>query len=247
MMVTRKPPNLPQGEDIRLKPAFELAIRTTLLLATILTLSCKKDRQPEVVVYTALDRMFSEPILNLFEEQTGIRVMAKYDTEATKTVGLVNSIRAERARPRCDVFWNNEIVHTVQLRQEGLLQCYRPEAAKPFPATFRDEDGFWCGFAARARVLLVNTDLVGPHEMPTSIYDLTKPKWKGRIGIAKPLFGTTATHAATLFATLGSEQATAFFTALKKNDAQIQSGNRQVALNVAAGKLAFLPAWIAVK
>ncbi|MBU0616198.1 MAG: iron transporter, partial [Planctomycetes bacterium] len=61
----------------------------------------------EVVVYTALDRQFSEPILADFTAQTGIKVRPVYDTESTKTVGLVNRIRAEKVRPRCDVFWNN--------------------------------------------------------------------------------------------------------------------------------------------
>ena len=100
------------------------------------------------MVYTALDRGFSEPILNRFESATGIRVRSKYDSEATKTVGLVNAIRAEHARPRCDVFWNNEIVNTIRLQQEGLLQAYRPQAAEAYPEQFRDPDGYWSGFAA---------------------------------------------------------------------------------------------------
>jgi iron(III) transport system substrate-binding protein len=195
--------------------------------------------QEEVVVYTALDRIFSEPILKEFETRTGIRVRAKYDTESTKTIGLVNTIRAEKRRPRCDVFWNNEIVNTIRLKNEGLLVAYRPRAAAAFPAAFRDPDGCWTGFAARARVLLVNTDLVPEAQRPTSIFDMTAPKWKGRIGIAKPLFGTTATHAACLFSHLGDAKAAAFFADLRRNDVRIEGGNKQVALSVAAGRLAF--------
>ncbi len=193
----------------------------------------------EVVVYTALDQGFSQPILKRFEEQTGIRVLAKYDTESTKTVGLVNAIRGEKERPRCDVFWNNEIVNTIRLKQEGLLQEYRPEAAAGYPATFRDPDGMWTGFAARARVLLVNTDLVKPDQMPDSVEDLADPAWKGRTGIAKPLFGTTATHVACIHASRGADGLREFFDRLKGNDIVIESSNKSVALSVAAGKLAF--------
>jgi iron(III) transport system substrate-binding protein len=193
----------------------------------------------QVVVYTALDAMFSDPILKQFEKETGIRVLPKYDTESTKTVGLVNTIRSEANRPRCDVFWNNEIINTIALKDEGLLDVYRSPAAAAFPKPFRDTDGYWTGFAARARVLLVNTDLVKPEDMPDSIEDLTDPKWKGKVGIAKPLFGTTASHAACLFAERGDDKAAAFFAALKSNDVQVQSGNKQVAQNVSAGTLAF--------
>jgi len=200
---------------------------------------CGGKQQPEVVVYTALDRGFSEPILQEFEKTTGIKARVKYDVEATKTVGLVSAIRAECERPRCDVFWNNEIVNTIRLKNEGLLTPYRPKAAEPFPAVFKDPEGHWSGFAARARVLLVNTNIVKAGEEPDSIYSLADPKWKGRTGIAKPLFGTTATHASCLFAALGEEKAAEFFESLKENEIRVMSGNKGVALDVAAGRLAF--------
>ena len=192
-----------------------------------------------VVVYTALDRMFSEPILQKFENRTGIKVAPKYDTESTKTIGLVNAIRAEKTRPRCDVFWNNEIVNTLRLKDEGLLASYKPKAAEAYPETFRDPEGFWNGFAARARVLLVNTNVVTPEQMPNSIYDLGDSQWKGKTGIAKPLFGTTATHAVCMFSFFGADKAKNFFAGLKQNDIQIQAGNKTVAQSVSAGRLAF--------
>ena len=208
-------------------------------LLAFATAGCHRVAQPEVVVYTALDRLFSEPILTAFERETGIKVLAKYDTEATKTVGLVNALRAEKDRPRCDVFWNNEIVNTVRLQSEGLLTSWTSPAVTAFPAIFRDPNGTWCGFAARARVLLVNTNLVAPDQRPRSILDLADPRWRGRTGLAKPLFGSTATHVAALFAALGTDHARSFLASLKANGVQIQSGNRAVAMNVANGTLAF--------
>jgi iron(III) transport system substrate-binding protein len=93
----------------------------------------------------------------------------------------------------------------------------------------------WHGFAARARVLIVNKNQVSEERRPKSIRDLTDPQW--RCGIAKPLFGTTATHAACLFAAWDDQEAKDYFTALKVN-AQILSGNKQVAQAVAGGRLA---------
>lgn len=192
----------------------------------------------EVVVYAALDAEFSEPILEDFGRQSGIAVRSKFDVESTKTVGLVNAIIQEQQRPRCDVFWNNEILHTLRLQKLGLLEAYPAEAARGFPAAYRADDGTWHGLAARARVLLVNTELVPADNRPDSIEDLVDPQWKGQVGIARPLFGTTATHAAVLMATWGPERAEQFFRQVREN-AQVMSGNKQVALAVGRGQLAF--------
>jgi len=195
---------------------------------------CMARPEEEVVVYTALDEGFSRPIFERFEDETGVTVRPKFDTESTKTVGLVEAIIAERQRPRCDVFWNNEILHTLRLQKLGLLEVYHPPIAEKYPEQFRSPEGLWHGFAARARVLIVNTEKVERENWPRSIHDLADPQWKS--GIAKPLFGTTATHAACLFAYWGEEEAKAFFRKLKGN-VQIMAGNKQVALAVAGGSL----------
>jgi iron(III) transport system substrate-binding protein len=194
----------------------------------------------EVVVYTALDREFSEPILEEYERHEGVRVLAKYDSESTKTIGLTNMIIAESSNPRCDLFWNNEILQTIRLKKRGLLASWVPPNAGDYPEAFRDKAKTWYGFAARGRILIVNTKLIPKQaDRPTSIYDLVNPKWKGKVGLAKPLFGTTATHATCLFATLGEEKAKQFFLGIKQNEARILSGNKQVAVDVAAGRLFF--------
>ncbi len=192
-----------------------------------------------VVVYTALDAEFSAPILKRFSNETGVEALPKFDAESTKTVGLTQAIMAEARRPRCDVFWNNEILNTLRLERAGLVEAYKSPAATGYPDEWKSPAGAWHGFAARARVLLINTDLVPEDLRPTSIKDLKDPTWKGRTGIAKPLFGTTATHAACLFAALGDEAAKSLFNEFKANDVQILAGNKQVAQAVSQGQLAF--------
>jgi iron(III) transport system substrate-binding protein len=200
---------------------------------------CRGETKPlEVVVYTALDEDFSEPIFAEFTKETGIAVRPKFDTESTKTVGLAQAIIFERERPRCDLFWNNEILNTLRLEREGLLRAYPSPQASAFPASARSADSMWFGFAARARILVVNTNQVPEERRPKSIRDLTDVQWYERCGIAKPLFGTTATHAACLFAVWGDAEAKEFFQGVKRN-ARIMSGNKQVAEAVAAGALAF--------
>jgi iron(III) transport system substrate-binding protein len=192
-----------------------------------------------VVVYSSLDREFAEPVLKAYAKQTGVDVAPKFDVESTKTVGLTNLIVAEASRPRCDLFWNNEILNTLRLKEKGLLAPFRPSHAGDLPGTFKAKDGTWYGFAARARILLVNTKLVAEAARPKGINDLLDPKWKGQIGIAKPLFGTTATQAACLFAAWGEEKAKKYFRDLKANGVQVLSGNKQVATAVGSGQVAF--------
>ncbi|MFO7958395.1 MAG: hypothetical protein R6X33_15010, partial [Candidatus Brocadiia bacterium] len=112
----------------------------------------------ELVVYCAHDSVYSESVLNDFEEQTGIPVAVKFDTEATKSLGLIELLIREKENPRCDVFWNNELLGTMDLKTEGVLQPYKGPGYERIPAAFKDPEGYWAGFGARLRVYIVNTD-----------------------------------------------------------------------------------------
>lgn len=193
---------------------------------------------PRVVVACAQDREFAESIFSDFEKGSKLSVAAKYDTEANKSVSLAAELEAEAARPRCDVHWNNEILATIRLARKGIYAKYESPNSASFPAWSKSKDGTWQAFAARARVLIVNTNLVLETDRPNSILQLADPKWKGKIAIAKPVFGTTATHAVSLFEVLGSETAISFFRGLKANDVSIVAGNKQVAVEVANGRYA---------
>ncbi|MBI4556042.1 MAG: extracellular solute-binding protein [Candidatus Hydrogenedentes bacterium] len=191
---------------------------------------------PTVVVYTALDEMYSRPILDGFHQQTAIEVKTVYDTEAAKTTGLVTRLLAERKRPRCDVFWNNEVAQTISLKKQGALAPYRSPAAEMIPPQFKDEEGYWTGFAARARVIIYNTNLV--KNPPRTIAEFLQPQWSGKAAVSNPLFGTMATHAAALFAVWGDEKAQAFFRDLTRNHVAALSGNAVVRDLVAKGEYA---------
>ncbi len=179
----------------------------------------------EIVVYTSLDQVFSEPILKDFEQQTGIQVRPVYDVEATKSTGLVNRLIAEKTNPRADVFWNSEVGRTLVLKDKGVLSPYSSPAAKDIPEQFKDANGYWTGFAARARVLIYNTEMVNPSEVPQSIFELTSDKWKDKVALSYPLFGTSATHVAALYALIGPEKTEQYFTKMKNNGVIIVDGN----------------------
>jgi iron(III) transport system substrate-binding protein len=221
----------------RLRKPFILVMLLGVALAAS---ACRSAGAPaSVVVYTSVDQIFSEPILRAFEQESGIRVLAVYDVEATKTTGLVNRLIAERDRPQADVFWSGEFVQTILLKREGVLAPYRSLNRSGIPDSFIDPDGYWTGFGGRARLMIVNTDQVAGQEFPHSIFDLLGPEWPAdQIGIAHPLFGTAATQAAALYAALGPEQARAYYEGLWDRGVQIVDGNSVVRDMVASGQLA---------
>lgn len=219
---------------LKSKPVKILAVATSVIL---LVIGCAKKETKEVVIYTSLDQIFSESVLKAFEKKSGISVRAVYDVEAAKTTGLVNRLIAEKDNPQADVFWNSEVGRTLILKKMGILQFYYSSSAKNIPAQFKDPQGFWTGFAARARVIIINTNLVKPEQEPNSIFDLVKEDWKGEVAIANPLFGTTSTHSAALFVKLGEEKARQYFEDLKANNVAIVDGNSVVRDLVARGEL----------
>jgi iron(III) transport system substrate-binding protein len=208
-----------------------------VLLAT-LAVGCGGSK-PRAVLYCAQDREFAEELLRDFTKQSGLEVAPRYDTEADKSVSLYEELVREAGRPRCDVFWNNEILSTIRLQRKDLLEPYASPSAGPYPASAKAKDSSWHAFAARARILLVNTKRVpDAASRRWSLLELTGPEWKGKVAMAKPQFGTTATQAACLFEVLGSDEAKRFYRGLRDNGVHIVPGNKQVAEGVGAGQFA---------
>ena len=195
--------------------------------------------RPSVVLYSVTDRETSQELIDLFEEETGIRVEAKFDTEAAKAVGLVQAIRQEKANPRCDVLWGGGSFFHAMLADDGCLAPAPADLIQAHGTAPRDARGRWLGFAAAYRVLIVNTDVFGPQSRPQSYRDLTDPRYKGRVGIANPLFGGMAAHVAALFQVLGPDQARRWLSDLKANDCALCGGMADVTKRVASGELWF--------
>ena len=201
--------------------------------------SCRKNPRQnyrKVVLYCSVDQTIAEPIIAEFERQTGIDVLARFDTEASKTVGLIQRIRAEAASPIADVFWSNEIFHTIRLARESLLAPYGSDTTKDWPERYADPKGRWYGFALRARVIAYNTKRITAGDAPKCLEDVLDSKWKGRIVMAAPEFGTTGGDVASWFAHYDSARATEILEGLKANDIRLVAGNSTTVRMVATGQ-----------
>jgi len=206
------------------------------VLIALFTISCSNNSN-EVVVYTTVDQIFSEPILKGFEKETGIIVKAVYDTEETKSTGVLNRIIAEKDNPQCDLFWSGDPVRTIVLQNKRITSPYQSKVANDINHVYKDPEFHWTGFSARARVLIYNKDLLKAAEVPQSIFDLTKEKYKGKVAIANPLFGTTTFHIAALFSAVGDETTMQFLSDLKNNNVVIATSNGDVKKRVVQGEV----------
>ena len=208
-----------------------------ILLASIFFIGCQETtKSKSVTVYVSEDQIFSEPLLKDFEKETGIRVNAIYDTEESKSTGVMNRLIAEKNNPQADVYWANEPIRAEVLRQKGILTPYQSPNAKGIPKQFIQKEFYWTGFSARVRLIVAQDRL---NSKPSSILDYANSKFKAKGVIANPLFGTTTAHISALFTIWGDKKTKEFLTKLKENKTAISTSNGESADFVASKRYAF--------
>jgi len=203
-------------------------MRAVLVGLLALVSSCSP-RANDIIVYASVDEEYARPLFEDFTRRSGLRVLPVLDVEEAKTLGLVHRLLAEKSHPQCDVFWSGDCVRASLLKKEGVLQPFDPRAAAEIPEKWRDPDHTWTGFGARARVIVYNTKSV--KDPPRTLAGLADPRWRGRVAVANPMFGTTANH----FAALGETEALKLAGALKANEVRVVGGNSHVRDLVARG------------
>ncbi len=224
--------------------SFEFPILPVVLLFIACVAGCSRSSSPSVVLYTSVDEPIARPLINEFTRQTGIVVTLVTDTEASKSVGLAERLRAEKDHPQADVWWGNEPFHTINLADEGLLAPYDSPNAKDIAERFKDPQHRWTGNGLRVRVIALYqgpmTATPPPLRKPmTGVEDFAEPDLKDRIAMARPTAGTTGGHVAALYTVWGAETADRFFRALRANNVKLLGGNSVVAEEVAKNPMLF--------
>ena len=212
---------LPRDEFGRGESCQWIVVAAVPVIVLLLAIALKTIGDPtnRLVVYCAQDMTYAEPILAAFEQASGVKIAAVYDSEAVKTVGLANRLLAERKNPQCDAFWGNEELRTRQLDAAGIFL----------------ETNAWAAFGYRSRRIVVNTNKLSLQDAPRSLLDLTNSIWRDKVALAYPQFGTTATHFHALRQYWGPELWEAWCKALANNKPLIMEGNSSVVKVVAAG------------
>ncbi len=193
----------------------------------------------EVVLYFSADDPVARPIIADFEEKTGITVKAVGDTEATKTTGLFERLRAEKDRPRADVVWFSEPFRMIQLANEGVLAPHASAVAKERPKQYIGSDDLWHGFSVRPRGFVINSKDVP--EPPTD--EFSPDQWQfrhayapqfsfGMFTVAAPEFGTTGGHFAAVYTLWGEYEFQKWCFQNRRQQMRVVPSNAEVARTV---------------
>lgn len=204
------------------------------------TVTPKPPPSNQVVLYSSLDGDVLEPLVRSAEAATGLKVLIVGDTEATKAVGLVQRLLAERERPKADVWWSSEAAGSLRLAGEGVLEPFVPEGvsdAAGWGVKFQGVRHRWHAVGQRPRVIVVNTQQVPEAQWPRTLRDLGEARFKGRVGLCDATIGTALGHLAAIYATEGEDATRAWLRALKANDVRTYPGNGAVARAVATGEI----------
>lgn len=217
----------------------------TLALSLILVCGCRhKDQSgtPDggtVVLYTSVDEPFVRPLIQKFQQQTGIKVSLVPDTEASKTTGLAEKVLAEKDHPQADVYWGNEPFHTINLAEQGVFTPHSSPAGSDIRDRWRDKAGLYQTIGLRCRMIVISTrkEDAALTSQIHGVRDLANPALKDHIGMSNPAFGTASGQVAAWYLNWGDAAADDFLRSLKANGVLLLGGNSVVVDQVAGGTI----------
>jgi iron(III) transport system substrate-binding protein len=197
------------------------------------TVAAPAEVSGDLVIYSGRAEPLLQPVIDAFKAKyPDVNVLLKAGSNSE----LANALIEEKANPQADVFVTTELFTVQSLAQEGVFQSYLPAGAEQLPAEFIGADNLWTGLTRRARVIIYNADLVSEEELPTSIFDLTDPKWKGQIAAAGSTNGSMQAQIAAMRQLVGEEETEAWLNGLLDNEVTFFGGHTDVRKAVGAGE-----------
>jgi iron(III) transport system substrate-binding protein len=185
-----------------------------------------------LTVYSGREEELVAPLLEQFEQESGVELEVRYGDSAE----LAATIAEEGDNSPADVFFAQDPGSLGALEEEGLLAELPDEILDRVPERFRDPDGRWTGTSGRVRVLAYNTEALSEAEVPDSVFDLTDPKWKGKIGFP-PTNASFQAFVTAMRLSAGEERTREWLEGFAANDPKTYERNTPVVEAVAAGEV----------
>lgn len=220
-----------------------LRLLALLLAATLVATACGDDDDAAgggddeitgdgLVVYSGRSEELVGPLLEMFEEETGISVEVRYGD----TAEMAGLILTEGSNSPADVYYGQDAGALGALAADGRLIELPASIVDQVPEALRSTQGQWVGLSGRARVVAYNTDDLTEADLPDSILDFTDPEWSGRIGWA-PTNGSFQAFVTALRVLEGEDAAKEWLEGIVANDVQEYNNNIAVIEAVAAGEV----------
>jgi iron(III) transport system substrate-binding protein len=185
-----------------------------------------------LTVYSGRAEAQIQPVIDLFTKDTGIEVKVRYGA----TPELAAQIAEEGSNSPADVFFAQDAGALGSVDKVGLLAPLPPDALSRVEPKYRAEDGDWIGITGRARVIVANSAKVPDAEVPTTVFDVTAPRWKGKVGIA-PTNGSFESFVTAMRIQAGEERTRQFLADLKANGVKTYNDNALILKAVNDGEI----------
>ena len=190
------------------------------------------DAPGSLVIYSGRSENLVGPIIAQFAESTGIDVQVRYGSTSEIAAALLE----EGANSPADVFFAQDPGGLGAVANAGLVAELPETILTQVKPAFRSPTGQWVGVSGRARVVVYNTDMVTPAELPADIWDFTAPEWSGRIGWA-PTNGSFQAMVTAMRVIWGDEKTAEWLEGIQANNPVVFEGNSPIVQAVAAGEI----------
>ena len=208
--------------------------KLVMLLAVLALAACggsdDKGASDSLTVYSGREEELVAPLFERFEQETGIDVEVRYGDSAE----LAATLAEEGGNSPADVFFAQDPGSLGAV--DDRLATLPDDVLERVDARFRDKNGHWVGTSGRARVIVYNTDELSEDEVPDSVFGLTDPKWKGKIGIA-PTNASFQAFVTAMRLDAGEERTRQWLEDLMKNDPKFYEKNTPVVEAAASGEI----------
>lgn len=208
-----------------------LAVLATAILVGGLSAACGGDDGKTLTLYNAQHRDLMQVLVDAFTKETGIKVEMRNGGDAE----LANQIVQEGDSSPADLFATENSPAMTLVDRAGGFSPLDQATLDQMPDQYVPSSGTWVGFAARSTVFIYNRDQVDEDALPTSIMDLARPEWQGRVGVAAGGADFQAIVSAVL-AVEGEDAAADWLAGLKRN-AKIYDNNIAALRAVNAGEV----------
>ncbi len=183
-------------------------------------------------LYSGRSEDLIAPLIADFEAATGIDVEVRY-AGSTELAALV--LEEGSATP-ADVFLSQDAGALGAVSKSGTFAQLPADITDRVPAGFTSVDGSWVGVTGRARVIVYDAEQISAEDVPTSVHELTDPKWKGQVGIA-PTNASFQSFVTAMRVLEGEDAARAWLEGMVANDVQIYAKNAPIRDAANAGEI----------
>ncbi|MFM9140880.1 MAG: extracellular solute-binding protein, partial [Solirubrobacterales bacterium] len=186
-----------------------------------------------LTIYSGRDEEYVGPLVERYrKENPGVKVEVRYGDSAE----LASTLREEGDRTPAGLFLSQDAGALGALQQAGLLTKLPSDILDRVPAKYRSSDGDWVGITGRVRVLAYDSRQLGRDELPDSVFDLTQPRWKGKVGWA-PTNASFQAFVTAMRLTAGEEKTKRWLEEMKANGTQSYEKNSIIRDAIADGEI----------